>query len=372
MALKQFFKNPTHAYLAWSCLAEGHDREARQLVESLGPVEALDWLVNQTEDSESETVGRWLPRWQQLDLELLVDFHLRQGRSFLTPNQSQWPENLTHLGEGEPFALWIRGDAQTVAQSSGSIAVVGARASSHQGDLIAAEIAGGICQSGRTVISGGAFGIDAAAARGALAVGGKTIAVMAGGVDNLYPASHVDLLQAVAENGAIISEQPPGARPTRWRFLDRNRIIAAMSEATVVVQAAFRSGALSTANRAAELGREVGAVPGPVDSPMSQGCHRLIREGATLVTNYEEVLEMVSPLDTCRQGELFPVETDKLEGLSVLEKIIYDALPLKRAAGLEKIACQSGQSLTQVAQTLGKLELSGHVKQSGTGWQRAH
>lgn len=370
MTLPKIYQNPTYAYLAWSALAEGHDREARQVVGSLGPVKALEWLNKQDPNTNDECVGRWLPRWKLLDLETMVDNHLRLGRTFLTPAQEDWPENLTHLEETEPFALWIRGNAQVVANSNGSVAIVGARASSHQGDLIAAEMASKLCQAGRTIVSGGAFGIDAAAARGALAAGGKTIAVMAGGVDSLYPTSHVDLLQTITENGAVISEQPPGARPARWRFLDRNRIIAALTDATVVVQAAYRSGALSTANHATELGREVGAVPGPIDSPMSQGCHRLIRQGATLVTNHEEILEMISPLDPTRQGELFEIPPDRLENLNKLEKLIYDALPQRRSAPLETIARTAGKNLTEVAKALGKMELTGHVRQNESGWCR--
>ena len=227
---------------------------------------------------------------------------------------------------------------------------------------------------GAVVVSGGAFGIDAAALRGALHAG-PTLSVSAGGVDRLYPAANADLLSAVIGTGALVAEVPPGCQPGRHRFLTRNRLIAAMSGATVVVEAAWRSGALSTARHARDLGRGLGAVPGPVTSMESVGCHRLLRNGAVCVTDADDALELIAPL-----GEIDPEATRAaaagqagsglLDGLSEEASAVIDALPARGSARVETLTRAAGLSEQEVVSALGLLELSGRVQRDGPRWRR--
>jgi DNA processing protein len=180
-----------------------------------------------------------------------------------------------------------------------SVAMVGARAATAYGEHVAGDLSCGLGERGFAVISGLAYGIDGAAHRGALACGAVSIGVVAGGLDRAYPAGHDRLMARLADEGAVVSEVPPGSAPTRGRFLQRNRLIAALATGTVVVEAALRSGSLNTARTAALLGRPVGAVPGPVTSASSAGCHALLRDGvATLVTDADEIADLVGRIGT--------------------------------------------------------------------------
>jgi DNA processing protein len=217
---------------------------------------------------------------------------------FLTPEDQGWPQGLGDLHRAEvsgmsgmPFGLWLRGQPLDVANA---VAIVGSRASTAYGNAIAGDMAGSLASLDHTVVSGAAFGIDQAAHRGALAVRGATVAVLAYGVDKAYPVAHADLIERIAVHGTVVSEYPPGCTPTRTRFLARNRIIAALTEGTVVVEAAERSGSLSMAAWAAKLGRPLMAVPGPVTSVTSVGTNRLIKQDkADLVTTGSDVHEVL-------------------------------------------------------------------------------
>src|SRR5580693_6099700 len=207
------------------------------------------------------------------------------------------PGDLDQLGQARPYALWLRGKADLRHSCQRSVSVVGSRAATGYGAHVAGEIAADLAERGWTIVSGGAYGIDAAAHRGALATQGITIAVLACGVDFPYPAGHAELFADIAAHGQVVSEWPPGRQPARMRFLVRNRVIAALSCGTVIVEAGERSGALNTARHAAELGKPLMAVPGPVTSAQSAGCHRIIREwGASCVTRAADIIEMLSPL----------------------------------------------------------------------------
>ena len=207
------------------------------------------------------------------------------------------PKDFDELGPARPYALWVRGHADLRFSCLQSVSMVGSRAATSYGAHVAAEIAADLGERGWTVVSGGAYGIDAAAHRGALAADGLTIAVLACGVDYPYPAGHADLFAAIAAQGLVISEWPPGSHPARTRFLIRNRSIAALTCGTVIVEAGERSGALNTAGHAADLGKPLMAVPGPVTSAQSFGCHRIIREwAASCVTRAADVIDIVSPL----------------------------------------------------------------------------
>ncbi|MEN1976760.1 DNA-processing protein DprA [Cellulomonas olei] len=245
---------------------------------------------------------RWAPRLADLDPLRALDRADAVGAVVLHPGHPDWPHGLDDLGPAAPLALWVRGPADPAALLGRAVAVVGARAATVYGRRVASDLAGGLAARDVTVVSGGAFGIDVAAHRAALAAGGVSVAFLAGGIDRPSPVANLDVLEAlVAGGGALVAESPPGSTPTRSRFLQRNRLIAACTRATVVVEAAWRSGALSTASRAAELLRPVGAVPGPVTSMASAGCHRLLRDGgAVCITGVDDVLELVGPPPSTR------------------------------------------------------------------------
>ena len=216
------------------------------------------------------------------------------GSFFLTPDSPEWPANLDDLA-AVPIGLVVKGDLSALNQRS--LAIVGTRNPTPYGVRIAGDFAAGFVDREWNIVSGGAYGIDSAAHKGALIAEGRTIAVLATGIDVAYPAGNVRLFAEIAENGALVSEVMPGAHAIPVRFLNRNRIIAALSQATLVVEAAFRSGSLRTARDAAELMRPVMAIPGPINAPTSEGCHRLIGErAAEIVTSVTDAIELISAL----------------------------------------------------------------------------
>ncbi|MCL2803921.1 MAG: DNA-processing protein DprA [Micrococcales bacterium] len=371
--------DPVLALAAWSRLAEPGDQDAVRLVRGVGPVEALRWLVTQRKPDSAQSGGgleramkRWSGRLEGLDPRRELKVLHRLGGRFITPDCPAWPAGFEDLGLAAPLSLWVLGGAEAPLEQlwGRSVAVVGARACTHYGETVTFSLVSGLVAAGTTVVSGGAFGIDAAAHRAALAAGGRTVAVMAGGVDRLYPAAHEDLLKEVAASGAVISEVPPGSAPRRERFLERNRLMAAMTAATLVVEAGWRSGAHRTASTAAELLRPVGAVPGPVTSAASAGCHRLIREGiATLVGDAAQLIELSAaisqapePMTACPSGPL--------DGLSLPERRVFDALPLRGAASVSQLVKSSGLDVSQVLAALSRLERSTRAANTGGLWRR--
>lgn len=216
------------------------------------------------------------------------------GAEFLTPTCQDWPVGLNLLGELAPLGIWKRG---SVSMPALTVSVVGARSCTAYGEMVATNISAELNQYQVGIVSGGAFGIDAAAHSGALATNGLTIAVLAGGVDVPYPRANSQLFDRIIERGWIVSESPPGSPPLRHRFLIRNRLIAAWSLGTVVVEARIRSGAISTASHANNLGLQVMAIPGPINAAASTGSNRLIQDGATLVTSAQDILHQLRPLN---------------------------------------------------------------------------
>jgi DNA processing protein len=211
------------------------------------------------------------------------------------PGHAEWAAGLDGLGDAAPIALWVTGQADLRFSCLRSAAVTGSRAATAYGSYIAAEISAFLGAQGLTVISGGSYGVDASAHRGALGADGVTIAVMAGGIDVPYPAAHADLFGAIAAHGALVSEAPPGTMAGRLRFQARNRVIAALAAGTVIVEASTRGGAMTVARHARDLGRPVMAVPGPVTSDLSAGCNDLIRCGnAVLVTSASDVIDTLT------------------------------------------------------------------------------
>ena len=378
------------ARAAWSALVEPGDRVAGALLRILGAAHALawaraaargavDWSVLLTAAGEEmgavdrARLGRALLRWAGR-LEALRPEHdlgalLRLGGHLVVPGDDEWPRGLDDLGDAAPPALWVRGGL--LARST--VAVVGARASTTYGERVAYDLAHGLATRGSCVASGGAYGIDAAAHRGALGAGGPTLAVLAGGVDRAYPAGNARIFEeTVGTGGALVSEVPPGSLPTRSRFLQRNRVIAALSDATVVVEAAWRSGALSSAHHAAALLRPVGAVPGPVTSAASAGCHRLLREGhAVCVTDADEVAELL-PGGLHRAGDVRT--SDGAVPLGVLSDLgtrvvqVHDALPLRGGLDESTIATRAGTSVAEARAALGILQLEDLAVREGGRW----
>ena len=216
----------------------------------------------------------------------------RSGIRLICPGDDEWPSRLDDLGDDTPLALWSRGTARLGEAAGRSVSIIGSRAASAYGMHAAGDIASSVAKRGWTVVSGAAYGIDGAAHRGTLAIGGTTVAVLACGVDRAYPAGHADLIEAIGRTGVIVSEQPPGRLVSRTRLLDRNRIIAALSAGTAVVESGRSSGSMHAARAATTLRRPLMAVPGPVTSAGSGGCHQLIRQGdAVLVTCVADVIE---------------------------------------------------------------------------------
>ncbi|WP_034385748.1 DNA-processing protein DprA [Herbidospora cretacea] len=289
---------------------------------------------------------------------------------FVVPGDPDWPEQLDDLGDARPTGLWVDGKGDLRRACARSIALVGSRAASAYGVNVASELACRLSDRGYSVISGGAYGIDAAAHRGCLAGPSPTVAILACGVDVSYPAAHQDLFAAIREEGLVISESPPGVNPTRLRFLVRNRVIAALSRGTVVVQAAPRSGALNTAHHAFQLNRQLMAIPGPVTSDVSVGCNNLIRLGkAVCVTSADEILEQVGQAgDDIAPIPRGPVTRRDL--LSLESKRILDAMPGGLGViGPSEVALKAGLPLPVALGCLGSLEAGGYLKREGNGWR---
>ena len=320
-------------------------------------------------------VGRWRTRLPWLPDDEHVAAVCRDGIRLACPADPEWPDGLDELGSARPYALWLRGHADLRQVCLRSVSIVGARAATGYGAHVAGEIAADLGERGWTIVSGGAYGIDAAAHRGALATGAVTIAVLACGVDYAYPAGHADLFAEITEHGLLVSEWPPSRQPARLRFLVRNRTIAALTCGTVIVEAGERSGALNTARHAAQLGKPLMAVPGPVTSAQSAGCHRIIREwGATCVTRADDIIEMLSPLGTpdppATPGSLSAAAAaparDELDPDSAR---VLDALPARGGAGTSTIAAEAGVDLDTVLRCLGLLAGSGFIERCDRGWR---
>ena len=286
------------------------------------------------------------------------------------PGDADWPASLDDLGSHAPLALWLRGSRPALSGFDRSIALVGARAATGYGDHVAMESAAGLVDRGFAVVSGAAYGIDGMAHRAALASGGLTVAFLAGGADRFYPSGHDALLTRIVDQGAVVSELPPGQAPTKWRFLQRNRLIAAATCATVVVEAGRRSGSLNTAGHAAALGRPLGAVPGPVTSPASSGCHHLIREyGATCVTDAAQMAELVPGLAETAAEVDGGSDGSRAAGERDPDRIrLLDALSSRSPRTPDDLARRAGLAISVVVAALGGLDLEGRVEERGAGW----
>lgn len=336
------------ARIALSLLVEPGDAKVGAAVRSDGAVAVADAVARRRVPHRSAAVLDEAVT-VQLDRAAVV------GAECVVPGSAGWPTQLDDLGDGAPLLLWVRGEALRSALWR-SVSIVGSRACSPYGRVQAETVASELALFGWTVVSGGAYGIDAAAHNGALAVGGRTVIVSAGGVDRPYPRAHEHLYERAGNSGAVVSECPLGAPPAKHRFLSRNRLIAAMSRGTVIVEAALRSGARSTATAAAELSRHVMALPGPVTSDLSRGCHEMIRDGvAVLVGGSRDVAELITPL-----GENSAADT---AGRSLL-----GWLAAQGPSPLTEIAASVGLEESEALALLTVLEGAGYTTQVRRGW----
>jgi DNA processing protein len=371
----------------WSGIGEPGDRMVGLVCNALGAMAALDALAtgmpahelaraisvaagdedndNAEDNAEdvAEALARWLPRLRGADAVGHLERAQRIGASVLVPSNALWPEGLARLGDHAPVALWLRGSVQVLSTLGKSLSIVGARASTGYGEHVTMDVVTALVDRGFSIVSGAAYGIDGMAHRAALSSQGATMAVLAGGIDRLYPSGHDALLKRIIDAGLVITELPCGFAPTKWRFLQRNRLIAALTCATVVVEAGWRSGSLNTAHHALDMDIPVGAIPGPVTSASSAGSHRLLRETpAVCVTNATDIAQLVSSdCDEPLSPELVHPNATRL----------LDSLSRTRARTHEEIVELSGLTSMQVMATLGLLELQGSVRQNATGWLRA-
>lgn len=365
-----------HAWAYLSRVAEPPCPALTAFVADRGPVEAAARIkVGETpEPLRNRISARCHIDTAAADLEMLQ----RRGGRLITPDDAEWPHLAFTVFDGadvqrkesgrHPMVLWAIGPARLDEVAARAAAIVGTRAATGYGEHVAADLSAGLAERNVAVVSGGAYGIDGAAHRAALGLDGVTVAVLAGGIDVPYPAGHSALLHRIGGTGLVVSEYPPGVRPARHRFLTRNRLVAALSGATVVVEAGLRSGAANTAAWAEAMGRVVCAVPGPVTSAASAGCHVLLRRKSTqLITRAEEIVEIVGSIGELADDPEHP-ETP-LDGLPREQLLVYEALPGRGSHSVEEIAVAAGMPAEQVLGPLALLEIAGRVESRDGQWR---
>lgn len=386
MAIEHF------ASMAWSTMVEPGDAVAGVVNLALGAAKALASLRESIDSHDGgkavlmaiaaanpnlenlgkKTLGERLPeaieRWRHRFVlnDVLSEIRLagRLGASILTDQMPDWPIGLNDLQANKPHLLWMLGQTDHLADTARSVAFVGARSATTYGVAVTEELVGGLSTKSFSTVSGGAFGIDSVAHRASMDANQTTLAIMAGGLARLYPAGNSALFESIRANGLVISELPPSREPTKWRFLQRNRLIAAISRATVVVEAGWRSGSISTANHAAILGRPVAAVPGAITAQASRGTNQLIRDRkAELIGSADDLLELLQAIhvpEARSSKELGPSETRLFDALSV------------RAKPLERLCADSGMSIREVSEAISSLQLAGLVKSDIAGWRKSN
>lgn len=333
-------------------------------------------------ESFRNAMSRWRGRRGYLHPERALKNIRRLQGGFIIPEDLAWPAALDDLEDQRAIGLWWRGscDLPNMAQM---VSVVGSREVTNYGQQVTHGFVGHLVRSGFSVLSGGAYGIDAHAHAAALAVaeGGSppTVAVLAGGLDQFYPAGNTRMLESVIERGAMISELPPGFRPNRYRFLHRNRIIAALSATTLVVEARWRSGAQSTAHHALGLGREVGVVPGPIDAASSAGCHRLLRDTpSSIVFDKETLTELtgpgpgpvIGPGTEATAASITTADRRAVDELNQEELLVYEALPVRSGTNVDRLCGITGLPAPSVIRVLTALQVGRQVEQLDSGWRK--
>jgi len=370
------------ARVALSFLADPGDQVLGAALRRMSPTEVLAATIGSDADGQAlladqppdpplaRAIERWRARVADLPGASRLAAWQQSGLRLVMPGDGEWPTQLDDLGDARPLLLWVQGNANLRLTCVNSVAIVGSRAATGYGQHVAIEMAATLAERGTATLSGGAYGIDASAHRGALATEGATVAVLAGGLEFGYPRGHDELFAAIAAHGVLVSECAPNRGPTRPGFLIRNRIIAALTRGTVVVEAALRSGALNTARHARELCRPVMAVPGPVTSEQSAGCHELIRDyGAMCVTCASDVAEHIAlpgsgPSAGPRRGPATARDLLDPAAVAVLEEV-----PVRGGRGPAAIAARAGVDLDTALRCLGLLAADGFVERAELGWR---
>jgi DNA processing protein len=364
------------ARIALCRLTEPGDHRVAHLVAELGAVRLFGLLRD--ERDAGGLLTEVATRLRGIDPAADLERAERLGIRYVVPGDAEWPTQVDDLMRcasvddrgGPPLGLWVRGPGR-LDRLDHAVAVVGSRHATTYGAEVAQGIAGVLARAEWSVVSGAAYGIDQAAHRGALGVEGANVAVLACGVDRAYPTAHRALLDHLAETALVVAEVPPGCAPTRGRFLSRNRLIAALTRGTVVVEAAVRSGALNTAGWTTRLNRHLMGVPGPVTNAQSQGIHQLIRGGeAVLVTQGSEVLEVVGDVGTHLVTAPRAPSTPRDKIGPRLQRVL-DAVPVARPAPVDSIATTAGLGLVEIRSSLGRLQRLGLVETSPGGWRLA-
>jgi DNA processing protein len=368
------------AAATWSLLCEPGDSMAGMLRRTIGLEESLfeirraksakEFIPLLPEDpfrapqflsTLEDSLECWKRRLATTNVDKALETLSALGGFLITPLSEDWPKGLVDLGDAAPAVIWAMGQRR-VFSNQRTVSVVGARIASSYGLEVTKDIVNSIIQKDFVVVSGGALGIDACAHRTALEAGGQTIAIMAGGLDRLYPPRNLDLLEEIKESGLVISEMAPGIAPARWRFLQRNRLIAAIGNATLVVEAGFRSGSINTAGHANELDRPVGAVPGQINSTRSAGCHRLIKDRrAELISTPSDLFELLG-LRTQEVASNFGLTDNQIR---VLDSFGYFEQNAERVSGI------SGMTLNDANNALVALEKFGLVLRTSSGWVKS-
>ncbi len=391
------------ARATWTGIAEPGDRIAGLVVGALGAEAALAALIDDREgkllthtlsehdveldpDELSQGIARWVPRISKTDALRALRQAARFGARLVVPGDPEWPSGFADLGEFAPLGLWVRGDRGRLNALERGVAIVGARAASGYGEHVAIELSAGLADRGYAIVSGAAYGIDGAAHRGALDVhrdaaerdgasspgsdcpaAGPPVGVVAAGLDIAYPARHERLHREVAEVGVLVSETPVGRRPTEWRFPARNRIIAGLSDAVVVVESRTTGGSLITVDEAQKRDTTVLAVPGHPTSPAAAGTNALLFDGAAVVRDVDDVLGMLAlPLRTPPPAQPGPGGRAPDEAVSETEAVILDRLDAGPQA-LGELVSATGLGIDDVAAALTGLEVRGRVVSAG-GW----
>ena len=355
-----------------------------EIIQGASPTQH-EWQALTAHDAEDEqlakkitrhlgdAIERWRRRSAYLKPDEALGFITRMGGRFVIPEDEHWPAALADLGVTEPLGLWMLGDAK-IPLADRVLGLVGSREATTYGEAATKMLATKARQMEITVLSGGAYGIDAHAHRQAMLAEGTgvpTVAILAGGLDRLYPAGNTDLLREITQEGVLITEMPPGMRPNRYRFLNRNRLIAALSTATIVVEARYRSGALNTANHAHDLDRAVGAVPGPIHAPSSAGCHRLIKETPTVLIDDSSDLESIySDMFAANQRSEGDEDQRHYDMLSVEELLVFDALPVRGMTTVEHLCGITGLAVPMITGILTKLERHELAELDARGWRK--
>ena len=372
----------THEHLVaatWSSLCEPGDGMAGLLLTNLGSLKALelvsgsftssqiikelprdDFRPVQFESTLSDCLEIWRRRLKASKPEQALENILELGGTFIIQQSEFWPAELNDLGFSTPTGLWVLGDPANLKHET-KLSVIGSRLASDYGLKLTRDLVRFAVSNDWLVVSGGALGIDAMASETALESGHRSIAILAGGLDSWYPRGNCELFQRVIKNGCLVSEMPPGYPPARWRFLQRNRLIAAISKATLVVEAGFRSGSINTAGHANELGRPVGAVPGQVDSVRSAGCHRLIRDGrAELIATPGHLRELMGVGDD-EEISFNELNHDQTRTLDALRREVLN---------VEEVALRSGLTRFQTEQVLKQLVNNSLVIETSQGFTK--